>query len=85
MTKHLAANTIEPKFATPERQSKIDPFADKLAVWLKTDAGKSRKQKRIIWLRTSEGSQRSKVTAEIRRLGALRSQASLDPCPYRIS
>jgi hypothetical protein len=28
VTKHLAANTIEPKFATPDRQSKIDPFAD---------------------------------------------------------
>ena len=25
VTKHLAANTIEPKFATPERQSKIEP------------------------------------------------------------
>jgi hypothetical protein len=29
VTKHLAANTIEPKFAMPERQSKIDPFAEK--------------------------------------------------------
>ncbi|MCF8486780.1 MAG: hypothetical protein K9G71_16360 [Rhodobacteraceae bacterium] len=48
MTKHLAANTIEPKFATPERQSKIDPFAEKLAGWLKTEAGKSRKQKRTM-------------------------------------
>ena len=46
VTKHLAANTIEPKFATPERQSKIDPFADKLAGWLKTEAGKSRKEQR---------------------------------------
>jgi len=48
VTKHLAANTIEPKFATPERQSKIDPFAEKLAGWLKTEAGKSRKQKRTM-------------------------------------
>ena len=48
VTKHLAANTIEPKFATPERQSKIDPFADKLAGWLKTEAGKSRKERRIV-------------------------------------
>jgi transposase len=48
VTKHLAANTIEPKFATPERQSKIDPFADKLAGWLKTEAGKSRKQRRTM-------------------------------------
>jgi transposase len=48
VTKHLAANTIEPKFATPERQSKIDPFADKLAGWLKTEAGKSRKERRTV-------------------------------------
>jgi transposase len=26
VSKHLAANTIKPKFALPERQSKIDPF-----------------------------------------------------------
>ncbi len=39
VTKHLAANTIEPKFVTPERPSKTDPFADKLTGWLKTDAG----------------------------------------------
>jgi transposase len=48
VTKHLASNTIEPKFATPERQSKLDPFADKLAGWLKTEAGKSRKQRRTM-------------------------------------
>ena len=46
--KHLAANTIEPKFATPERHSKIDPFAEKLAGWLKTEAGKSRKERRTM-------------------------------------
>ena len=48
VTKHLAANTIEPKFATPERQSKIDPFAGKLTGWLKTEAGKSRKERRTV-------------------------------------
>ena len=26
VSKHLAANTIKPKFTLPERQSKIDPF-----------------------------------------------------------
>ena len=48
VTKHLAANTIEPKFAPPERPSKLDPFAGKLAGWLKTEAGKSRKQRRTV-------------------------------------
>jgi transposase len=48
VTKHLAANTIEPKFVTPERPSKLDAFAEKLSAWLKTEAGKSRKQRRTV-------------------------------------
>ena len=31
--KHLKADTIEPKFAIPDRPSKLDPFAEKL-LWL---------------------------------------------------
>ncbi len=46
--KYLNAGTIEPKFATPERQSKLDPFSEKLAGWLKTEAAKSRKQRRTL-------------------------------------
>jgi DNA-binding transcriptional ArsR family regulator len=37
VTKHLVANTIEPKFRTPERASKLYPFAEKPAGWLKTE------------------------------------------------
>ncbi|THA56252.1 IS21 family transposase, partial [Ensifer adhaerens] len=48
IAKYLSAGTIEPKFAIPERPSKLDPFADKLAGWLKTEAGKSRKQRRTL-------------------------------------
>ena len=48
ITKYLNAGTIEPKFTTPERPSKLDPFADKLASWLKTETGKSRKQRRTV-------------------------------------
>jgi len=48
VTKHLAANIIEPKFVTPERERKIDPYAGKLASWLKTEAGKSRKKRRTV-------------------------------------
>ena len=48
VTKHLAANAIEAKFATPERHSKIDPFAEQLAGWLKTEAGKPRKERRTM-------------------------------------
>jgi transposase len=46
--KYLRAGTVEPKFKVPERPSKLDAFADKLAGWLKTEAGKSRKQKRTV-------------------------------------
>ncbi len=30
VSKHLAADTVELKFAMPERPSQLDPFADKL-------------------------------------------------------
>ena len=46
--KYLNAGTIEPQFATPERQSKLDPFSEKLAGWLKTEAARSRKQRRTL-------------------------------------
>jgi transposase len=48
IAKYLASNAIEPKFATPERASKLDPFAKKLEAWLKTEASKSRKQRRTL-------------------------------------
>ena len=44
--KYLRADVAEPKFKVPERPSKLDPFAVKLASWLRQEAGKSRKQKR---------------------------------------
>lgn len=46
--KYLRSGTVEPKFKVPERPSKLDAFADKLSHWLKTEAGKSRKQKRTV-------------------------------------
>ena len=46
--KYLNADTIEPKFATPERSSKLDPFAEKLTAWLKTNAGKPRKERQTL-------------------------------------
>ena len=51
--KYLSAGTIEPRFTIPDaspcaRQTKLDPFAKKLAGWLKTEAGKSRKRRRSL-------------------------------------
>jgi transposase len=46
--KYLRSGTVEPAFKVPERPSKLDPFADKLSAWLKTEAGKSRKQRRTL-------------------------------------
>lgn len=48
VAKHLAADTVEPKFATPQRASKLDPFAEKLAGWLKAQAVASRRQRRTL-------------------------------------
>ena len=44
--KYLNAGTVEPKFVTRQRASKLDPFAEKLEARLKTEAGKSRKLRR---------------------------------------
>jgi hypothetical protein len=46
ITKHLNAGTIAPQFATPERQSKLDPFGEKPAGWSKAEAGELRKRRR---------------------------------------
>ena len=43
--KYLRADTLEPVFRTSVRPSKLDPFAEKLSGWLRTEVGKSRKQK----------------------------------------
>jgi transcriptional regulator with XRE-family HTH domain len=46
--KYLRSGTVEPAFKVSERPSKLDPFADKLLAWLKTEAGKSRKKRRTL-------------------------------------
>lgn len=44
--KYLRADIIEPSFKVPTRQSKLDPFAEKLSGWLLTEQRKSRKERR---------------------------------------
>lgn len=46
--KYLRAGEAEPHYAKRVSPSKLDPFALKLAGWLKTEAGRSRKQRRTI-------------------------------------
>ncbi len=46
--RYLRSEDVEPKFRLPDRPSKLDPFAEKLAYWLKIESGKSRKQKRTV-------------------------------------
>ena len=46
--KYLRLDGVEPKFKVPDRPSKLDPFADRLAAWLRTESKKPRKQKRTI-------------------------------------
>ena len=46
--KYLRSDDVEPRFKVLDRPSKLDPFADRLSAWLKTEANKPRKQKRTI-------------------------------------
>jgi hypothetical protein len=53
--KYLRLDGVEPKFKVPERPSKLDPFADRLSAWLKTESKKGlsnsrwRSMPRSIW------------------------------------
>lgn len=44
--KYLRADTVEPKFKTPPRPSKLDPYSDRLSAWLLNEARKPRKDRR---------------------------------------
>ena len=46
--KYLRSGAVEPRFKVPDRPSKLDPFAEKLAGWLRIEAGRSRKQRRTV-------------------------------------
>lgn len=46
--KYLRSGTVEPRFKTPERPSKLDPFVERLTAWLRRELGRPRKQKRTI-------------------------------------
>ena len=46
--KYLRADSVEPRFQVPERPSKLDRYADKLAAMLRVEGGKSRKHKRTV-------------------------------------
>ena len=42
----LRSNTVEVRFKMPGRPSRLDPYAGKLAEWLRVEAGKGRKARR---------------------------------------
>ena len=46
--RYLRGGVVEPEFKVPDRPSKLDPFAGKLLLWLKSESGKSRKQRRTV-------------------------------------
>lgn len=46
--KYLREGAVEPKFKTPKRPSKLDPYADQLSAWLLIQTRKSRKKRRTV-------------------------------------
>jgi|GEM_PF-929962 hypothetical protein len=46
--KYLREGAVEPKFKTPARPSKLDPYADRLSAWLLAQTHKSRKERRTV-------------------------------------
>ena len=48
LRKYLRSEVVEPRFRTPDRPSKLDPYADRLSAWLRRELTRPRKQKRTI-------------------------------------
>jgi transposase len=48
LRKYLRSEVVEPRFRTPDRPSKLDPYADRLSAWLRRETTRPRKQKRTI-------------------------------------
>ncbi|SFA61986.1 MerR HTH family regulatory protein, partial [Paracoccus halophilus] len=46
--KYLREGAVAPKFKTPSRPSKLDPYADRLSTWLLAQTRKSRKERRTV-------------------------------------
>lgn len=46
--KYLRSGSVEPRFKVPDRPSKLDAYADRLAGWLRTETKRPRKQKRTL-------------------------------------
>ena len=46
--KYLRSGVAEPHYANRVSPSKLDPYAEKLSAWLKSETGKSRKQRRTL-------------------------------------
>ena len=46
--KYLREGVVEPKFKTPLRPSKLDPYADRLSAWLLLQLRKPRKERRTV-------------------------------------
>jgi len=46
--RYLRADSIEPTYASRRSSTSLDTYAVKLSTWLKTEAAKSRKQKKVV-------------------------------------
>ncbi len=46
--KYLREGAVEPRFKTPVRPSKLDPYADRLSAWLLAQTRKPRKERRTV-------------------------------------
>ena len=56
--KYLAGDIVEPRYAQRKTPSKLDALAPKLAIWLKAESGKGRKQRRSLKQMHADGEPR---------------------------
>ncbi len=91
--KYLRAGIVEPRFQTPARPTKLDPYAEKLSGWLVTEQRKSRKDRRTAkqmhadLVQLGYDGSYERVVAFVRnwkgdRQRAQQALSAADQCPY---
>ena len=71
--KYLREDAVEPRFKTPSRPSKLDPYADRLSAWLLAQTRKSRKDRRNVTLMHEDLVKLGYPLLQLSSLGAERS------------
>ncbi len=82
--KYLRSDETEPNYERRVSSSKLDPYAEKLAIWLGVEATKSRKQRRT--LRQIHTAEHSMICSDVQNSGLIvLIRAIIAPCSWPVN